>query len=478
MGKFYIPTAIPYVNAKPHLGHAMLFVLGDCIARYHRHLGDQVLFSTGTDEHGGKILEAATTAGKDPQAFVDEISKNFESLCESLNVQYDRFVRTTEPGHIASAQHFWQQIQGDIYKGSYKGLYCTGCEKFITAQEAKANKGVCPLHNRKYEQLEEENYFFKLSKYNDQVRKAIEKDELQVTPKSRKNEILELLKTGLDDISFSRPKAKIPWGVEVPGDSEQVMYVWVEALLNYLTVTGYPQPGFENWWPADVQVLGKDILRFHAGIWPAMLLAAKLPLPKVLYVHGFINVKGKKMSKTLGNVVDPVEIAGRYGADAFRYYLLAEIPSGEDGDFTWERFNAVYEADLANDLGNLVQRVAAMISKYQNKVIGDIPPHAHDIAPYHSAMKAFKFDEAIDEVKDLIKGLNQYIEEEKPWELAKQDPEHLQEVLAYLVSNILQVATLLEPIMPSTAATITAAFNEGVVRDIKILFPKLDKKPR
>lgn len=476
MSKYYVTTAIPYVNAKPHLGTAMLFLMGDVIARVHRNMGDQVLFSVGTDEHGGKMLEKAREAGKEPQLFVDEMSKNFEKLCEQLNIQYDRFVRTTEPGHVTSAQHFWQQIEGDVYKGRYKGSYCTGCEKFVTETEAKANKESCPIHNRPYEILEEENYFFKLSKYTIPVKEAIEKNELRIVPENKRREILSVLNQGLEDISFSRPKSKIPWGVEVPGDPEQVMYVWVEALLNYLTVTGYPQKGYEQWWPADVQVLGKDIIRFHAAIWPAMLLSAKLPLARALYVHGFINVGGKKMSKSdAKTVVDPLEVIQKYGADALRYYILAEIPGDGDGDFTWERFQAVYNSDLANDLGNLVQRVASMINKYQNNVIGDIPEHSHDMTAYQEAIENFRFDIACGEVKELIRGLNQYIEEEKPWKLAKDDTKHLQEVLAYLVSNILQIAFLLDPFIPETCDKIKRTFADGLVRDITSLFPKHDE---
>lgn len=475
MSKFYVPTAIPYVNAVPHIGNAMDLIIADAIARYHRNIGDSVLFSTGTDEHGAKILEKAKEAGQDPQAFTDTMSQNFINLCKVLNVRYDRFVRTTEPGHITSARHFWQQIEKDIYKGKYKGWYCVGCEKYVTDTEAKANKGVCPIHNRKYEELEEENYFFKLSKYTKPLKELIEKDELKIYHKARKNEILDILNSGLEDVSFSRPKEKIPWGVDVPGDESQVMYVWTEALLNYLTVTGYPQKGYEQWWPSDVQVIGKDILRFHAAIWPAMLLSAGLPLPKALYVHGFINVGGKKMSKTVGNVVDPFEVVKKYGADAFRYYLLAEIPGDDDGDFTWERFQAVYNSDLANDLGNLVQRVASMVNKYQNNVVGDIPEHSHDMTAYQEAIQNYRFDLAAGEVKELVRGLNQYIEEEKPWKLAKDDTKHLQEVLAYLVSNILQVAFLLDPFMPATSEKIKQTFADGLVREISSLFPKHDE---
>ncbi len=476
MSKFYITTAIPYVNDKPHLGHAMLFILGDALARYRRDQGDEVIFSIGTDEHGGKILEKATELKLKPQALVDSNSLNFRDMATALNIKYDRFIRTTDPAHIKAAQDLWKKFAKDIYKSTYKGWYCTGCEKFVSEKEVEANKGVCPLHNRPYEQLEEENYFFKLSKYTEPIKQAIEDDTLTVVPASRKNEILAVLGRGLEDISFSRPKDKIPWGIEVPGDPKQMMYVWVDALINYLSAVGYPAAGYEKWWPADLQVLGKDILRFHAAIWPAMLLASGLPMPKVIYAHGFITIGGKKMSKSLGNAVDPLNLASKYGVDAFRYYILHEIPGNEDGDFSQERLDAVYNGDLANDLGNLVQRTAAMVSQYQKGVVGEIPPHSHDVKAYHRAIENYRLDRAIDEIWQLVRGLNQYVDEEKPWELAKardNDPEHLGEVLGYLVSNVLQVGRLLRPFLPETATKIEKTFEGGVVNtEIGVLFPK------
>ncbi|MBI4100915.1 methionine--tRNA ligase [Candidatus Microgenomates bacterium] len=478
MAKFFVTAAIPYVNDKPHIGTVLDFVLADVLARYHRQQGDSVLFSTGTDEHGGKILETAQAAGQQPERFVDQMSANFQELCKILNIQYDKFIRTTEPAHVRAAQSTWQAIAGDIYKGAYKGWYCTGCERFFTAQEVKANKGVCPDHKRRYEEIEEENYFFKLSKYNNSIKQAIEKNELRLVPESRRREILALLKKGLEDISVSRPKEKIPWGIEVPNDPNHVMYVWVEALVNYLTVTGYPQADFRQWWPADVHVIGKDIVRFHAAIWPAMLLAANLALPKAIYAHGFITVEGKKIGKSLGNAIDPAEAVRRYGIDALRFYLLHEISSDSDGDFTWERLAAVYDGDLANELGNLVQRVAVMVKQYQKGVVGKITKPSHDIKPYKDAIASFRFDKALDEVWNLIRGLNQYVDEEKPWEVAKKEPDHLGEVLGYLVSNLLQVARLLAPFLPETAARIEATFAGGTVHpEVGILFPKLAQKP-
>ncbi len=475
MAKFFISTAIAYVNDKPHLGHALEFIQADVLARYHRQRGDKVLFSTGTDEHGGKILEKAQAAGQSPQVFADAISQKFIELCQHLGVAYDSFVRTTSPAHIKSAQAIWQSISHDLYKHVYKGFYCTGCEKFISNQEAKANQAVCPIHNRSYDQLEEENYFFKLSQYTKPIQTAITKGELQILPLTRKNEILALLKDGLDDISFSRPKEKLPWGIEVAGDPAHVMYVWPDALTNYLTVTGFPANGFEQWWPADVHLIGKDILRFHAAIWPAMLLSAGLPLPKAIYAHGFITSEGKKMSKSLGNVVDPLEASDRFGVDGFRYYLLHEVPTSEDGDFSWRRLAEAYNSDLANDLGNLVQRTAKMVTQYQRGVVGNLGLASHDTKSFREAIANFRLDRALDEIWLLIKGLNQYIDEEKPWEIAKTDPEHLQAVLSYMVAGILEVAQLLAPFLPTTASKIEKTFADGVVHpEVGVLFPRLD----
>ena len=475
MNKFYVTTSIPYVNAEPHIGFAMEILYADVLARYARQQGKQTLFSTGTDEHGGKIAEKAAEKSLTPQQFTDEVSEKFKDLTKLLNISNDRFIRTTDKAHEQRAQLAWKALGNDLYKGKYTGWYCTGDEAFFTETEVKANKGVCPNHNRPYEKVEEENYFFRLSSYTDKVRSAIESNEFVIVPDKRRNEILSLLKSGLDDISVSRPKEKISWGIPVPGDKNQVMYVWVEALLNYITVLGYPEHAdFKMFWPADVQIVGKDIIRFHAAIWPAMLLGLGLALPKQLYVHGFVNVDGKKMSKTLGNVVAPKDVVAKYGVDAFRYFFLRHIPSYEDGDFTWESFETAYNNELANELGNAVQRTAAMIQKYQNGLIGDTPPFEHDTALYQAALDACKFDRALDEVWTQVRGLNQYIDEEKPWEVAKSgDADHLREVLAYQVSCLLEIAELLAPFLPETAAKMQQVFADGVVKPLDgTLFPK------
>ncbi len=475
MNKFYVCTAIPYVNAKAHIGHAMDFLYADILARYHRQLGDDVRFSIGTDEHGAKIAEKAAENNVTPQAYTDQIVPGWVDFAKKAHISNDYFIRTTHPEHEKRAGVIWKNLANYIYKGSYAGWYCVGCEEYKTDTHVKDTNGVCPLHNRPYDKLEEENYFFKLSAFTDQVKSALALGKMQIVPDFRKKEILNVLEEGLSDISISRPSGKIAWGIPVPGDTTQVMYVWFEALMNYITVLGYPDGAdFAKYWPADVQVVGKDILRFHAAIWPAMLLGLGQPLPKVLYAHGHVSSGGQKMSKTLGNVIDPVEVIEKYGVDAFRYYLARHISSYDDGDFTWEKYTEVYNSELANELGNAVSRVAAMVVKYQEGVIGDIPEAEHDAGDYHEALAVCRFDRALEDVWDQVRGLNQYIEEEKPWEIAKEnDEEHLQEVLAYMCGALMQISTLLVPFMPETAEKIAKVFSEGIVRKLETpLFPK------
>jgi len=475
MSKYYVCTAIPYVNAEPHIGTALDVLTADVLARAARQRGDDVIFCTGTDEHGGKIAEKAEEAGKTPQAFVDDLSGRFKDLGKLLNISNNRFIRTTDETHEERAQLIWKALDKNIYKDKYVGWYCTGDEAFFTETEVKANNGVCPNHNRPFEKLEEENYFFKLSSYTDKIRAAIESNELIIVPDTRRNEILAVLKDGLEDISISRPKEKISWGIPVPGDKDQVMYVWFEALMNYITVLGYPEHSdFKDFWPANVQVLGKDIIRFHAAIWPAMLMGLGIALPKCLYVHGFITVEGKKMSKTLGNVISPADIVDKHGVDAFRYYFLRHIPSYSDGDFSWDSFENAYNNELADELGNALQRTVVMIQKYLDGKVGEIPPAEHDISQYQQALEECRFDRALDEVWEQVRGLNQYIDEEKPWTLDKAgEGDHLREVLAYQASSLISIARLLEPFLPDTAAAIQAVFAGDVVKPTDgTLFPK------
>lgn len=477
MSNFYITTSIPYVNSEPHIGFAMELVQADVLARYMRQRNTPTIFATGTDEHGGKIAEKAAEAGVTPKEFVDKISGSFRAILPLLNISNDLFVRTTDAGHEQRAQIIWKNLSQYIYKGKYSGWYCTGDEAFFPENVVKDNKGVCPNHNRPYEKVEEENYFFKLSAFSPQVKQAIETNSFLVIPEIRKHEILAVLNEGLEDISISRPKEKISWGIPVPGDDNQVMYVWFEALMNYITVIGYPEhEDFKKFWPAGVQVIGKDILRFHAAIWPAMLMGLKLPLPKVLYVHGFVTVDDKKMSKTLGNVVAPKDIIDKYGVDAFRYFFMRHIPSYGDGDFSWKRLEEAYNNELADQLGNAVSRTAAMIKRYQQGLIGDIPEPEHDVAQYEDAMGVCNFSKALEIVWEQVRGVNQYIEETKPWELAKiKDEAHLREVLASAVASLLEIAILIAPFMPDTASKIQQAFGSGVLKELAgPIFPKLE----
>jgi methionyl-tRNA synthetase len=481
--KLYITTAIPYVNGAPHIGNAIDYLLADIWARYQKQNGHEVRFSAGTDEHGNKIAMKAAEAGLEPQLYADKMHINFKNLMQKIGAGYTDFVRTTDAHHISSVQYIWQKLQPFIYKGTYEGWYCIGCEGFVTDKEAAENNGVCPDHNQPYQRLKEDNYYLKTSAFTDQVRQAIMDDAMQIVPEFRKKEFLELIKDGLQDVSISRPKKNLSWGIPVPGDPEQIMYVWIDALANYITAIGYPdQPGWQEYWPADVEVIGKDILRFHAGIWPAMLLGLGLALPKKLLVHGHIHVGGVKMSKSLGNVIDPVEIIDDYGLDAFRYFFSRHIPTLDDGDFTWETFENSYNTELANDLGNVMQRIAGMVTRYQSGVIGQVPQGEHDMTTYHKSMENLEFDKAIDEVWLMVRSLNQYIENVKPWEIAKKvgkdsDAEtHLTEVLNNAVGALTQIGDLLVPFLPNTAETIHRVFKAGaIVKMDGVLFPRIYK---
>lgn len=478
--KLYITTAIPYVNGKPHIGNALDYLLADIWARYQRQNGREVRFQVGTDEHGNKIASKAEELGLTPQDYTDQMYVNFEVLMKKLNTAYTDFIRTTNINHKAAVQYIWQKLEPYIYKDKYEGWYCIGHEAFFTDKEVTASNGVCPDHQTPYQKIGEENYYLRAGEFTNQIREAIENGKMQIIPETRRNEFLELIKDGLQDVSISRPLTSLAWGVPVPGDPNQVMYVWLDALANYLTVLGYPNSSdWQDYWPADVQVVGKDILRFHAGIWPAMLLGLDLPLPKRILVHGHVNVAGSKMSKTIGNVVDPIEVIDNYGVDAFRYFFSRHIPTQDDGDFTWERFENVYNNELGNDLGNLVQRVANMVVRYQSGVVGGDMKPEHDMQPYRLAMEALQFNRAIDEVWKLVRGTNRYLDTVKPWEIAKKldsDPEavsHLADILEHAVGSLRQIAAMLTPFMPDTAQAIDKSFNSDIITVPEVFFPKI-----
>ncbi|RWZ78184.1 MAG: methionine--tRNA ligase [Candidatus Microsaccharimonas sossegonensis] len=479
--KLYIATAIPYVNGTPHIGNALDYLIADIWTRYQKQNGHDVRFQVGTDEHGNKIAVKAAELGMTPKAYTDSSYVNFEALMKKVGTSYTDFVRTTDEHHVASVQYIWEKLQPFMYKGSYTGWYCVGHEAFFTDKEVQATNGVCPDHQTPYQQVSEDNYFFKTSAFTDHIRTALNDGIMQIYPEFRKLEFLELIKDGLVDVSVSRPKKNLTWGIPVPGDPDQIMYVWLDALANYITVLGYPdRPEWQEYWPADVQVIGKDILRFHAGIWPAMLIGLGLPLPKKLLAHGFVNIGGAKISKTVGNVIDPNEIIDTYGLDAFRYFFSRHIPTLDDGDFTWEKFEDAYNNELGNDLGNLIQRVASMIIKYQAGVIGESQQTEHDMSAYHAAMDGLEFNKAIDEVWNMVRSLNQYIDNVKPWDVAKgigKDTEaepHLAEILAHCAGALIQIGDLLVPFLPTAATKIQDIFESGVVKLPEgVLFPKV-----
>lgn len=473
---FYITTPIFYPNAKLHLGHAYTTTVSDILARYHRLRGDEVYFLTGSDENTQKMIDAARKEGKDPIVFLDEIVGKFASLFGELNISYDQFIRTTDQQkHWPGAQALWQKLvaSDDIYKKEYEGLYCVGHEAFVTEKDLV--DGKCPDHGVEPQFLKEENYFFRLSKYTSVIKEKIESDEFRVVPESRKNEILSLLNEGLQDVSFSRPR-KADWpqslGIPVPGDDTQVMYVWCDALSNYITALGYGQEGelFSKFWPAEVHVMGKDILRFHAAIWPAMLLSAGVPLPKSLLVHGFITSGGKKMSKTLGNVIDPEELLAEYGTDAVRYYLARHISPFEDGDITREAFKDAYNADLANGLGNLAARIMQLAQIHLDK--GVRPDAAQFPKEYTDALESFEVHKALGYIFDLVSALDQKITQTEPFKVIKTDAVAGKKIIFELTQELYTIARLLGPFVP----TVSEALKRAIVENKKPenLFPRKD----
>jgi len=477
MSKFYITSAIDYVNGLPHLGHALEKVQADVIARYQRLLGKEVYFLCGTDEHGLKIVRAAQEQNKETQNFVEENAKQFKDMLKALNISNDDFIRTTDQKrHWPAVQVLWKKLKasGDIYKSAYQGLYCPGCEAFIT--EKDLIDGKCASHNQKPEQIKEENYFFRLSNYAKKVKSAIESEELKIIPETKRNEALSLLEKGIEDISFSRPRKNLSWGIPVPDDATQTIYVWTDALINYISALGYgsaSDSAFKKYWPADAHIIGKDILRFHAIIWPAMLLSANLPLPKTILAHGFITVGSKKMAKTLGNIADPFDIIERYSADVLRYYLLREIPTFEDGDFTEEKFQEAYNANLANGLGNYVSRVSKMIEQYfqgiinkpEETLIAEAPLRKKGLESfsipyilekftwpaYQKAMNDFTLKQAMDIIWDLLGELDGYVQEYQPFKLINTDRKKTQAVLWGLGYGMANIAWMLKPFLPETS---------------------------
>jgi len=474
---FYITTTLPYINSEPHLGFAAEIIKADVIARYKRQAGYAVFFNTGTDEHGLKIYQKALEMGLTIQAYCDQYSAKFRPLKEILNLSFDKFIRTTDPDHQRAVQAFWKLCveRGDIYKKKYQVKYCVGCEMDKT--DSELINGRCPWHpNRDLEVIEEDNYFFRFSKYQTELLSLYESRPDFVLPASRLKEIKTFVASGLQDFSISRRKDKMPHGVPVPGDNDQVMYVWFDALINYISTLGWPAnlENFEKYWPG-LQVCGKDNLRPQAAMWPAMLLSAGLPVPSQILVFGFLTVNGQKISKSLGNTVDFKELVNRYGADALRYYLLAEIPPYEDGDYSIDKFKERYNADLANGIGNLVARISNLLEKNEivtDFILADVLAEATWLNDVQEKMATYRFNEVLQIIWLKIKESNEALTASAPWKLTERA--EIANVLKPLAREILIIAFALEPFIPTASLKIQAQFLKPQIKKGDILFPRVE----
>lgn len=471
MKKYLVTNAIPYVNSKPHIGHALEFIQSDTIVRYHKLKGYDTLLLCGGDENALKNVQAAEAAGEEIQSFIDKNAQLFADLAKKLNVQFDVWQKGSSQSHYKSSQKLWQLCDkaGDIYKKSYKGLYCVGCETFYAPEELD-QKGECFEHpGKKLEEVEEENYFFNLSKYQDKLLKIIETGEYKIIPEFRKNEVLSFIKSGLQDFSISRTNERAKnWGVPVPNDPNQREYVWFDALNIYQSGVGFgwDEEMYKKWWPADLHVIGKGIIRFHAVYWPAILLSAGLQLPKELFVHEYFTVNGQKMSKTLGNVYDPNIAIEKFGTDALRYFCLAKISPFQDGDFSEEKLKECFNGDLANGLGNLVARVAKLCEQNNIKATEGSNVWCADL---EKVMAEFKFNEALSVIWQLIAQADKKINQEKPWELSG---EKLKDILKDYVKRIQAISFNLQPFLPETSEKILKQFS-GQIKSQASLFPRI-----
>jgi methionyl-tRNA synthetase (EC 6.1.1.10) len=487
--KFYITTPIYYVNDVPHVGHAYTNIAADTLARFYRLRGYNVFFLTGTDEHGLKIQKSAEEKALSPKELADRNSENFKKLWEFLNISYDHFIRTTDPYHIKLVQEMFVKSYeaGDIYLGEYEGWYCVGCEEFKSESDLiEGNK--CPIHLKPCDYVKEPSYFFRLSKYQKVIKELLEKEQSFVLPPYRRNEVISFVKEGLKDLSITRPRSRVKWGIPVPFNQEHTIYVWFDALFNYLSAV-YEKMEF---WPPDLHLVGKDILRFHAVYWPAFLMSVGYELPKTIFAHGWWKVEGKKMSKSLGNVVNPYDLVREYGLDEVRYFLLREVPFGQDGDITKEALKNRIVGELSNEIGNLYSRVLAMVVKYLGaKVEGNKDQEylnlcTEVIERYEKFMRDVDFYRALEEVLRLSSFLNKYIDSKAPWSLAKTDEEALKKVLYALTDGLFVIAYLLNPFMPSKTSLVFENLHiEELPKEIKpyifgsystkgklILFPK------
>jgi len=473
MKNFYITTTLPYVNAEPHIGFALEIVKADVIARWHRAQGDEVFFNTGVDEHGTKIYTKAKELGLEPQAYCDEMAGKFSLLKEALNLSYNNFIRTTDEAHIKAAQEFWRRSlsSGDIYKKAYKIKYCVGCE--LEKTESELVDGRCPLHpNQELELIDEENYFFRFSKYQEPLLKFYEEHPDFVLPNGRFNEIKSFTKHGLEDFSISRLKTKMPWGVAVPDDDEQVMYVWFDALINYISCLNWPDgDNFKKFWPGT-QICGKDNLRQQSAMWQAMLMSVGVANSNQVLVNGFIGVDGVKMSKSLGNVVDPITLVNKYGTDAVRYYLLAEMNPFEDSDFSEAKFRTNYMSDLANGLGNLASRTSTLLEKNNLEIpLNEVGDKTLEQA-FADKMNKFLFNEALQVIWEALREADAKLSNEQPWKMTES--EEIKKSLTPIVNTLRQVAQLLASILPVTAGKLQTQFNQVKINKGESLFPRLD----
>lgn len=478
MKTFYVTTAIDYVNAEPHIGHAYQKIAADALARWNKILGKDVFFLTGTDEHGKKIAESAEKSNLSPKKFVDKMSKKFKDAWKALDIDYDRFIRTTDEDHEKTVEEFVKKIneKGDIYKGIYKGLYCTACETYYTEKECPDK--ICPVHHKPLEILEEETYFFKLSKYRKYLLNLYEKNPEFILPEERKNEIINRVKEGLQDLSITR--TSFNWGIPFPLDKKHVIYVWFDALINYYTAINTKR--LKKFWPADYHILGKDNSWFHAVIWPAMLKSAGIKLPKTVFIHGFLKFNGEKISKSLGNAISPVKLVEKYGSDTIRYFSLRQFPfaQGHDGDFSEQALIDRHNNELADKLGNLISRVSTLAEKYGLKKT-ELINSKHLSRKVHSHLENLEFDKALNEIFSFIDYCNEYIQEKKPWET--KDSRTL-----YQITNAIKDFTiLLSPFIPETAEKISKIFNFDIslkalnnplkitkIKKSDILFKKMD----
>ena len=472
--KILITTPIYYVNDKPHIGHAYTTLAADVLTRFFRAQGKEVFFLTGTDEHGAKIAEAAEKAGESPQEICDKNSKFFKLAWEKLGIKYNYFIRTTEKNHEKTVTEFLKELKEKnvVYEKEYEGFYCVACEKFLT--EKDLINGLCPDHKTEPKKITEKNYFFKLNNYLDKVEELIVKNKLNIGPENAKKEVLGLLKQGLDDFSVSRQKERVKWGIDLPFDDNQTVYVWVDALLNYYTGDG--SEDFKKYWAEGevVHLLAKDILKFHAIFWPAMLLAIDKKLPDREFIHGFFTINGQKISKTLGNIIDPVEIVNKFGSDAVRYILLSQFPFGQDGDVKEEKFVEKYNSDLANGLGNLVARVLTLSAKTgikEAKADKEIEKVVKETKEnYKKDMEEFKLYETLEEIWKLISFCDEYIEKEKPWK--QTEITKTQDTITNLLYCLSEIANLIAPFLPQTSEKIKEQIKTG---KSEILFPRLTK---